>query len=240
MDNRQQFADAVAEVERLRQLASEQLDQAEVLTARVGVYRKGKLRKAPWTDVLAQAPAGLQAEVAELRAAIALRDEQRPVADAVADDAALLCTPQAGTLQVVLADVSSSTYRTVGMGADSYAKADAEGRADVARMHGIGVAVVKACRVWEGSAQWYAEHAMRDVNGNPIPAEHTATWHVVVYVAEPLDAELLRRLPGPGLVERVRLAWARGVNPRVMMPRLPHGFEERHGLDFFGGYKGAA
>jgi hypothetical protein len=44
------------------------------------------------------------------------------------------------------------------------------------------------------------------------------------------------------LVERVRLCWKRGTNPRVSMPFLPHGFEEKHGLDFFGGrvdvYKG--
>lgn len=37
------------------------------------------------------------------------------------------------------------------------------------------------------------------------------------------------------MVEVVRLCWKREVNPRVMYPFLPHGFEERHGLDYFGG-----
>lgn len=39
------------------------------------------------------------------------------------------------------------------------------------------------------------------------------------------------------LVEYVRKCWERGVNPRVMMPLLPHGFEEENGLDYFGGKK---
>lgn len=36
------------------------------------------------------------------------------------------------------------------------------------------------------------------------------------------------------LVETVRKCWARGVNPRVYFPFLPHGYEAQHGLDYFG------
>lgn len=51
---------------------------------------------------------------------------------------------------------------------------------------------------------------------------------------EPLDAEAIR-IKGLELPERVRLAYASGCNPRVYWPTLPHGYEERHGLDRFGG-----
>ncbi len=39
------------------------------------------------------------------------------------------------------------------------------------------------------------------------------------------------------LVDWVQACWKRGVNPRVYDPFLPHGFEQRHGLDFHGNRK---
>ena len=46
---------------------------------------------------------------------------------------------------------------------------------------------------------------------------------------------LLRYKPKLSLCEWVRLCWKRGVNPRVYNPFLPVGYEEKVGLDFFGG-----
>jgi len=53
------------------------------------------------------------------------------------------------------------------------------------------------------------------------------------WVEGELDVEVLRRV-GPTIREFVRLAWKFGANPRVYLPTLPHGFEEREGLDHFG------
>jgi len=53
------------------------------------------------------------------------------------------------------------------------------------------------------------------------------------WVEGELDVEVLRRA-GPTIREFVRLAWKLGANPRVYIPTLPHGFEEREGLDRFG------
>jgi len=55
-----------------------------------------------------------------------------------------------------------------------------------------------------------------------------------VRVADAVDAEILRRCPPPPLREQVRRSWARGVNPRVFNPFLPHGYEEQVGIDYFG------
>ena len=55
-----------------------------------------------------------------------------------------------------------------------------------------------------------------------------------VRVADAVDVEILRRCPPPPLREQVRRSWARGVNPRVFNPFLPHGYEEQVGIDYFG------
>jgi hypothetical protein len=55
-----------------------------------------------------------------------------------------------------------------------------------------------------------------------------------VRVADAVDVEILRRYPPPPLREQVRRSWARGVNPRVFNPFLPHGYEEQVGIDYFG------
>lgn len=59
------------------------------------------------------------------------------------------------------------------------------------------------------------------------------TWTIRAWVAEELDVEVVRRLRLTAR-EEVRLCWKLGVNPRVYNPFLPHGFEEREGLDYFG------
>lgn len=60
------------------------------------------------------------------------------------------------------------------------------------------------------------------------------TFEVRAHVEDQLDADVLCRLLGPPLPEFVRKCWSLGVNPRVYMPLLPHGYEEEHGFDQFG------
>jgi len=108
-------------------------------------------------------------------------------------------------------------YWSQGYGACKYAHAAADRTADLARFYGV------PCEVHE-----IERHRV----GGQYPQE-SATYGVFVDTT-PIGWEILKRKPGPGMVETVRLCWKRGVNPRVMYPFLPHGFEERHGLDFFG------
>lgn len=63
-----------------------------------------------------------------------------------------------------------------------------------------------------------------------------ASWCCEVAVRNELHGRAAKR-KGVDMVELVRLCWSKGLNPRVYFPYLPHGFEERHGLDFFGGRK---
>ena len=107
-----------------------------------------------------------------------------------------------------------STYSTQGFGANSYARGAAETRAD-------------ECR--EGSP----EIEIRVVYKNE---ENGLEEYVVeARVASTLEAQIVRlRMKPPRLRDWVKSCWARGVNPRVYQPFLPHGFEEENGLDYFG------
>lgn len=64
----------------------------------------------------------------------------------------------------------------------------------------------------------------------------TPFFAVYVYCLE-ADLPILRKKPGLPLAEMVRLAWKYGANPRVFWPGLPHGYEEEHGIDYFGNAK---
>ena len=115
-------------------------------------------------------------------------------------------------------EVSAFAYWSQGYGACKYAKASAERVADKARFYNV------PCEVHE-----IERHRV----GGQYPQE-SATYGVFIDTT-PLGWQILRRKPGPDITEIVRLCWLRGVNPRVMYPFLPHGFEEQHRLDFFGG-----
>ena len=99
----------------------------------------------------------------------------------------------------------ASDYSSQGYGADRYAEGSVELSADVARDEGVKVRVVK-------------------VDG---------TWVAEVLVESDVDVQILRRL-SLSMREFVRRCWGRGLNPRVFQPFLPHGFEEKAGLDYFG------
>jgi hypothetical protein len=116
-----------------------------------------------------------------------------------------------------LAQTWESTYNSQGWSARKYACAEAEGRADEARRHGVEV------RVRTGGGEDGRE-----------PAEGRAHFHVEVLVASAVDVEVLRRRPGMPLRDWLKGCWGRGVNPRVYDPFLPVGLEERLGIDYFG------
>lgn len=145
-----------------------------------------------------------------------------------ADDAAERAGPEAietdrATPYLCLASVSESSYGSQGYGARSYARNSAESRADVARACGVDVEITEDVRTWEG-LDWSGRMTKHSLS----------TFHVCVGVASKVDVELLKRLPGPTLREQVRLCWKRGVQPRVFNPFLPHDYEEKNGLDYFG------
>lgn len=108
-------------------------------------------------------------------------------------------------------------YPSQGYGALKYAEGSVQLVADVARVEGFvdGVDLVVLTSATGG-----------EYNDDVVIA--------AVRVADAVDAEILRRCPPPSLREQVRLCWKRGINPRVFSPWLPHGYEEREGLDFFG------
>lgn len=127
-----------------------------------------------------------------------------------------------GALRAVVDDRSSSTHWSTGRGAD-YARVGAA--IAVEGLKGLGVEV-------SVEPYWYDE-ARKNKYG-PMGLEGPDGFRVVALVEAEVDAEVLKRLPGVPLREWVRLCWKLGANPRVYNPYLPHGYEEKAGLDFFG------
>lgn len=119
---------------------------------------------------------------------------------------------------VQLDSESGSNYATQGYGANHYARQALQQRADKAELHGLKTEVRKM-----------SEQRV----GGPYP------WTVETYGlfanTTAIGWEMLKRRPDVPIRECVRLCWKRGVNPRVYYPFLPHGYEEKTGLDFFGG-----
>lgn len=123
--------------------------------------------------------------------------------------------PLPGDKEVEFAYTKSSMYSTQGWGADSYAKNRIDLDADDVRYHNIPFRIDQE----------------KSPSGN-------TTYRLIISVEdETLDTLLLKMLPGPTLVDAVRMCWARGANPRVYWPFLPHGFEEKHGMDRWGRMK---
>lgn len=58
-------------------------------------------------------------------------------------------------------------------------------------------------------------------------------YEVLAYCCED-DLPLIIHHPPPTIREQVKMCWGRGINPRVYCPFLPHGYEGKVGLDFFG------
>jgi len=129
---------------------------------------------------------------------------------------------RAGAHRVSVADYWSSTHRSTGRGAD-YARAGATIAAEGLKGRGVEVSV---------ESYQYEEFDQERMRF----ARETGPdgFRVVALVEAEVDGEVLKRLPGVPLREWVRLCWKLGANPRVYNPYLPHGYEEKNGLDFFG------
>lgn len=104
--------------------------------------------------------------------------------------------------------VYTYSYSSQGYGAASYARRNAESKADKARANDVEVEIRKS---EEGFEVW-------------------------VKTTE-IGLKLLDYKPEIDLIEQVRLIYKRGGNPRVFFPFLPYGFEEQNGLDYHGGRK---
>jgi len=167
---------------------------------------EGQVFRKPWDD-----------------AAESLSRERRKALDGAEEAlwvaAAGLPLPASEALRPPLyAEFPAHHYWTMGYSACTYAKAAANRLADKARAHGRPAEVHEIERHRVHGRGWSQEHA---------------TYGVFIDT-DRLGWEILQRKPVASMRELVRMAWKQGVNPRVMWPFLPHGFEEENGLDFFG------
>lgn len=110
---------------------------------------------------------------------------------------------------------TSGDYMSQGFGATKYARAAAQRKVDELEAAGV------PCRIEEKN-----ESRLKD----------GVDWREIYVYAKTngVGLDIVSRRKPMDLVERVRLYWKRGVNPRVDMPFLDHGFEEKNGLDYFG------
>lgn len=115
---------------------------------------------------------------------------------------------------------STGDYRSQGFGAEKYAREAARNVLDHLEANGIDGEIREDRREPIISCGW---------------SMSSVTFNVYAGCDETV-CEVVRRKPGVDLVEWVRRQWARGCNPRVANPFIPTGFEEKHGLDYFGGY----
>ena len=121
------------------------------------------------------------------------------------------------------------SHATQGMGSRAYTRAEGVRWAEPFLVRGIPVELA-----WQPVPADVARACYARPWGAPSPSLH------VNVRCEPWVASCVTQKPGDSLEDYVRKAWARGINPRVALPFLPHGFEESHGLDFFGGKRGEA
>jgi len=164
-----------------------------------------------------------------------IRGEWQPKADALVErwDAAskemkarmaeaAATEPVPTTDEMVLVDqVWGSSYHTQGFGANTYAENAARHLADKAVHHGLK-AEVRVIRTGKGDRWGY----------------QTQDYGVFANTTEAGWRMLKEHKPEVPLRDWIRACWGRGVNPRVYNPYLPHGIEEKLGLDRFGGETG--
>lgn len=120
--------------------------------------------------------------------------------------------------------VRSGDYHTQGLGATRYAEGAAE----------IYVLAAKAIGV---DAVLWRESSRVDYGASPScfrGESHHVTFVVSVRLDDETDLQIMKRRRFMTLRDQVKACWKFGVNPRVYMPMLTPGFEERHGLDYFG------
>jgi hypothetical protein len=101
-------------------------------------------------------------------------------------------------------------------------------------------AEIEGCRAEVWPALHYWSHS-RDANGRVQPLRDSYSgsrygideFRVMAYTDQ-TGVEIIKRRPGVTLREWVRRCWKKGINPRVLNPYLPAGYEEKHGLDYWG------
>lgn len=123
------------------------------------------------------------------------------------------------TLWSLVDSVSTSTYSTQ-TASKHYAQRAADRRADDFADRGLATKVVYR-KLYSGRGQFGHTYEGGDF---------------LVWAGTDHETAHAIRILGPAvdLVEMVRRCWARQVNPRVYWPFLPHGFEEKHGIDWQG------
>jgi hypothetical protein len=148
------------------------------------------------------------------QAAALERDQFRQAAERLLESLAADAAIELSDEWMEIGRSSGSSYHTQGFGANRYARNAAEAIADKARFHGVEAEVRET-----GRGRW--------------AGVELADFSVVAKVTRH-GADVLEYRPEPDLRETVRLCWKRGTNPRVYYPFLPHGYEEKVGIDYFG------
>ena len=139
--------------------------------------------------------------------------------DALADMAPVRHTQKVWSLYT---SPDSYMYSTQGYGAVKYAREAAERDADHARLQGLQAHVVCVKKKTHNGIDWHGRTYS-------MPSAGFRVW----VSTDRIGCEILKRKP-TDLKEWLKSCWKRGVNPRVMNPFLPHGIEEKLGLDYFG------
>lgn len=87
------------------------------------------------------------------------------------------------------------------------------------------------------SAQHVADHAAACGVEAFVKCPGKTGDHEVWAHCDPEAWPIVKAKPGQSLKDWIKSCWGRGVNPRVFMPGLPVGLEEKLGLDYFGNEK---
>lgn len=113
--------------------------------------------------------------------------------------------------------VHSTQFSTQGTGSGTYAANYAELVADEYRWNGI--------------------HAYTERFADKARIQKNISTTDVYAMASALDCEIVKNKPMPPVVWLAQ-CWRRGLNPRVLNPYLPHGLEEKLGVDMQGRLNG--
>lgn len=105
----------------------------------------------------------------------------------------------------IYASSHTFTYATQGLGADSYAR----NALCTAKAH---------CEAWGLETK--------------TTFDKEAGAYRLWIKGDEVDVAILKNKPEMSLAETVQALWKSGVNPRVIFPLLPWGFEEKHGISF--------
>lgn len=153
------------------------------------------------------------------------RERVKELMNPAADLISLMPDPEAAWIKREVETVWSSTYSTQGFGAHSYARNDAEDRAQHYKISGLQ-AEVRVC--------W-----LRDEHpGERFWAKSDLARYEVWVRASEEDAEIARYKSGLSMKDWLQWCWDHGSNPRVFLPGLSYGLEDRLGVRIGGQLSG--